>query len=130
MAKVDSSQARVATRLSARTVGTSGGSGVASSPSRGTTTIQLGAPAPSLHRASPANRVATGRDDRRCRPGEFLARTPDRSRRVCVLSCDVHHAYIARPEYGDDVRTPVYQLTCSPLHNRVPRPMRLAFRGA
>ena len=49
---------------------------------------------------------------------------------MCVLSGDVHHAYIARPEYGDDVRAPVYQLTCSPLHNRVPLPMRLAFRGA
>ena len=49
---------------------------------------------------------------------------------VCVLSGDVHHAYIARPEYGDEVSSAVYQLTCSPLHNRVPTPMRLAFRAA
>jgi len=49
---------------------------------------------------------------------------------VCVLSGDVHHAYAARAEYGQDVQSAVYQLTCSPLHNRVPLPMRLAFRGA
>ena len=47
-----------------------------------------------------------------------------------MLSGDVHHAYIARPEYGDDVRSAVYQLTCSPLHNRVPLAMKLMFRGA
>ena len=39
---------RVVTRASARTVGASGGSGVASSPSRGTTTIQLGGPEPQV----------------------------------------------------------------------------------
>ncbi len=49
---------------------------------------------------------------------------------VCVLSGDVHHAYIARPEYGSEITSAVYQLTCSPLHNRVPIPVRLAFRGA
>lgn len=49
---------------------------------------------------------------------------------VCVLSGDVHHAYIARPQYGDDVRSAVYQLTCSPMHNRVPAVMKLAFRAA
>jgi len=49
---------------------------------------------------------------------------------VCVLSGDVHHAYVARPEYGDEVVSAVYQLTCSPLHNRVPTPVRLAFRAA
>ncbi|MGS0686918.1 alkaline phosphatase D family protein [Nakamurella sp. GG22] len=49
---------------------------------------------------------------------------------VCVLSGDVHHAYIAQPHYGPEVTSAVYQLTCSPLHNRVPAPMRLAFRGA
>jgi phosphodiesterase/alkaline phosphatase D-like protein len=50
---------------------------------------------------------------------------------VCVLSGDVHHAYAARAEYADpSVRTPVYQLTCSPVHNCVPRPMKLAFRVA
>ncbi len=49
---------------------------------------------------------------------------------VCVLSGDVHHAYVARPKYGPEVTSAVYQLTCSPLHNRVPIPVRLAFRAA
>ncbi|HEX6936958.1 MAG TPA: alkaline phosphatase D family protein, partial [Actinomycetes bacterium] len=41
---------------------------------------------------------------------------------VCVLSGDVHHAYVARAEYDDpSVRSRVYQLTCSPVHNYVPR---------
>jgi len=48
---------------------------------------------------------------------------------VCVLSGDVHHAYVARPEF-DGVQSAVFQLTCSPLHNRVPKPVRLAFRAA
>jgi hypothetical protein len=47
---------------------------------------------------------------------------------VCVLSGDVHHAYAARARYPDDVRSKVYQLTCSPVHNYVPKAMRLAFR--
>jgi hypothetical protein len=47
---------------------------------------------------------------------------------VCVLSGDVHHAYVAHPHYSD-VASEVYQLTCSPLHNRVPAVMRLAFRA-
>ena len=62
--------------------------------------------------------------------GKFSTEPGHAPATVCVLSGDVHHAYIARPEYGDDVRTPVYQLTCSPMHNRVPLPMRLAFSGA
>ena len=49
---------------------------------------------------------------------------------VCVLSGDVHHAYIARPEFGAEITSSVYQLTCSPLHNRVPAPVRVVFRGA
>ena len=54
---------------------------------------------------------------------------------VCVLSGDVHHAYVARASFpggsaprGTD--SAVYQLTCSPLHNHVPTPMRLTFRVA
>lgn len=47
---------------------------------------------------------------------------------VCVLSGDVHHAYAARAHYDDSVQSPVWQLTCSPVHNRVPRAMRWAFR--
>jgi hypothetical protein len=51
---------------------------------------------------------------------------------ISVLSGDVHHSYVARALYGPDVVTPVHQLTCSPVHNRVPsvlKPlMRLAWR--
>jgi hypothetical protein len=49
---------------------------------------------------------------------------------VCVLSGDVHHAYAAQAQYPDATPTPVYQLTCSPLHNVVPGVMKLAFRSA
>ena len=49
---------------------------------------------------------------------------------VCVLSGDVHHAYVARARYPEPVGSAVYQLTCSPLHNFVPRAMKVAFRVA
>ncbi|WP_338676383.1 alkaline phosphatase D family protein [Streptomyces sp. SCSIO 30461] len=54
---------------------------------------------------------------------------------VCVLSGDVHHAYVAEPvwpaggpwqEGGPDAR--VLQLTCSPVHNAVHASVRLGFR--
>ncbi|MFJ9905140.1 alkaline phosphatase D family protein [Streptomyces sp. NPDC101152] len=49
---------------------------------------------------------------------------------VLVLSGDVHHAYVAEPRWvsgaGPDAR--VLQLTCSPVHNAVPRAIRLGFR--
>ncbi|NUK66522.1 alkaline phosphatase family protein [Streptomyces lunaelactis] len=49
---------------------------------------------------------------------------------VCVLSGDVHHAYVAEPLWRDaaqpDAR--VLQLTCSPVHNSIPRVVRLGFR--
>jgi hypothetical protein len=47
---------------------------------------------------------------------------------VCVLSGDVHHAYVARAFFTEPVTSEVYQLTCSPLHNYVPRTMKLFFR--
>ncbi|MFF3327408.1 alkaline phosphatase D family protein [Streptomyces sp. NPDC002889] len=63
---------------------------------------------------------------------------------VCVLSGDVHHAYVAEPRWPADagragdaadraagVAPPdarVLQLTCSALHNSIPRPIRLGFR--
>jgi PhoD-like phosphatase len=47
---------------------------------------------------------------------------------VCVLSGDVHHAYVAQAHYDEHVDTPIYQLTCSPLHNYVPAAMKVAFR--
>jgi hypothetical protein len=43
---------------------------------------------------------------------------------VAVLSGDVHHSYVARAHLDP----PVHQVTCSPLHNRVPAVMRLGFR--
>jgi hypothetical protein len=49
---------------------------------------------------------------------------------VCVLSGDVHHAYVAEAEFGEAVTSPVYQLTCSPLHNYVPGVMKVAFKVA
>ena len=47
---------------------------------------------------------------------------------VCVLSGDVHHAYVAEAHFERPVRSRVYQLTCSPLHNHIPAAMRLTFR--
>ena len=51
---------------------------------------------------------------------------------ICVLSGDVHHAYAARADFtehsAEPVTTPVYQLTCSPVHNYVPGFMKVAFR--
>jgi hypothetical protein len=50
---------------------------------------------------------------------------------VCVLSGDVHHSYICEARFREARPVaPVYQLTCSPLHNHVPVLMRLAFRLA
>jgi hypothetical protein len=47
---------------------------------------------------------------------------------ISVLSGDVHHSYVARADFGDDMRTPVMQLTCSPVHNQVPAFMRPLMR--
>lgn len=47
---------------------------------------------------------------------------------ICVLSGDVHHAYAAEAHFPDLVRSRVYQLTCSPLHNYVPAAMKVTFR--
>jgi len=47
---------------------------------------------------------------------------------ICVLSGDVHHAYAAQAHYRSPMNTKVFQLTCSPLHNYVPTPMKVAFR--
>ncbi|MCZ9340911.1 alkaline phosphatase family protein, partial [Streptomyces sp. TRM76130] len=49
----------------------------------------------------------------------------------CVLSGDVHHAYVAEPSWpgpGDGPAARVVQLTCSPVHNSVPLSIRLGFR--
>jgi hypothetical protein len=47
---------------------------------------------------------------------------------ISVLSGDVHHSYVAQADFGPEVRTPVLQLTCSPVHNQVPAFMRPLMR--
>jgi hypothetical protein len=49
---------------------------------------------------------------------------------ICVLSGDVHHAYVAQAHYASPMTSKVYQLTCSPLHNYVPAAMKVTFRLA
>jgi len=46
---------------------------------------------------------------------------------ICVLSGDVHHTYVAEANYPDRMVSRVYQVTCSPFHNTIPRAMRLVF---
>jgi hypothetical protein len=62
--------------------------------------------------------------------GGYAAQPAGAPATVCVLSGDVHHCYVAQARYGDEAVASVYQLTCSPVHNSVPAPMKLAFRGA
>jgi phosphodiesterase/alkaline phosphatase D-like protein len=52
---------------------------------------------------------------------------------VSVLSGDVHHSYAARARLhadGEDSRAPIYQLTCSPVHNKMDWYIRPGFRFA
>jgi hypothetical protein len=67
--------------------------------------------------------AAVGRGERAASSGRAPAT-------VCVLSGDVHHAYVAQAHYPEPVEAKVYQLTCSPLHNYVPAVMHAAFRIA
>ncbi|MEV8361670.1 alkaline phosphatase D family protein [Streptomyces niveus] len=54
---------------------------------------------------------------------------PDAPATVCVLSGDVHHAYVAEPLWrSDQPRSRIVQLTCSPVHNSIPLSIRLGFR--
>ncbi|MFF4268502.1 alkaline phosphatase D family protein [Streptomyces sp. NPDC001536] len=55
---------------------------------------------------------------------------PDAPATVCVLSGDVHHAYIAEPKWpeGSGPEARVLQLTCSPVHNSIPLSIKLGFR--
>ncbi|MEU6818120.1 alkaline phosphatase D family protein [Streptomyces sp. NPDC046860] len=54
---------------------------------------------------------------------------PDAPATIGVLSGDVHHAYVAEPAWRSaPVDSRVVQLTCSPVHNSVPRSMRFGFR--
>ena len=59
-----------------------------------------------------------------------VASRPDAPASICVLSGDVHHAYAAEAHWDSPVHSRVFQLTCSPLHNFVPPPMKIAFRVA
>jgi phosphodiesterase/alkaline phosphatase D-like protein len=45
---------------------------------------------------------------------------------VCVLSGDVHHSYVAKADVP--TRSPIFQLTCSPVHNALPGFMKPAMR--
>jgi phosphodiesterase/alkaline phosphatase D-like protein len=50
---------------------------------------------------------------------------------VCVLSGDVHHAYVAEPAWPEGAAAPaarVLQLTCSPVHNSIPGSIKAGFR--
>ncbi|MGA4963270.1 alkaline phosphatase D family protein [Streptomyces pseudogriseolus] len=55
---------------------------------------------------------------------------PDAPATVCVLSGDVHHAYVAEPDWPGRAapEARVVQLTCSPVHNSIPASMRVGFR--
>ncbi|MGW0737899.1 DUF7800 domain-containing protein [Streptomyces sp. NPDC002851] len=49
---------------------------------------------------------------------------------VCVLSGDVHHAYVAEPTWpeGSGPSARVLQLTCSPMHNTIHTAVKWGFR--
>ncbi|MFJ3795571.1 alkaline phosphatase D family protein [Streptomyces sp. NPDC090088] len=55
---------------------------------------------------------------------------PEAPATICVLSGDVHHAYIAEPSWpaGVPLDSRVLQVTCSPVHNSVPATIRAGFR--
>ncbi len=46
---------------------------------------------------------------------------------IIVVSGDVHHSYISEADYEPPLTTRVFQITCSPIHNTIPRSMRLVF---
>ncbi len=48
---------------------------------------------------------------------------------ICVLSGDVHHAYVSEARFGDSVPARVFQLTCSPLHKHIPNVLPVVFRA-
>ncbi|WP_434743205.1 alkaline phosphatase D family protein [Micromonospora sp. SH-82] len=68
---------------------------------------------------------------RRNEPGDRVGAGPayPAPASISVLGGDVHHSYVARASFADPaVRTPVHQLTCSPIHNQVPAGMRPLMR--
>ncbi len=67
------------------------------------------------------------------RLGRLVTRVATRERppaSVLVLSGDVHHSYVSAAHVASPPAAPVYQLTCSPLHNQAPWPVRAAFSAA
>ena len=62
------------------------------------------------------------------RPGITVGVSAGAPASISVLSGDVHHSYVAEADLGPRVTSPVHQLTCSPLHNQVPVPMRPVLR--
>jgi hypothetical protein len=46
---------------------------------------------------------------------------------ITVLSGDVHHSYISEADYKPLLESRVYQITCSPINNTIPLPMRIVF---
>ncbi|MBB5933213.1 DUF7800 domain-containing protein [Streptomyces zagrosensis] len=58
-------------------------------------------------------------------------RGPQAPATISVLSGDVHHAYVAEPDWSRWPLPPnshVLQLTCSPVHNSIPASIRVGFR--
>ncbi|WP_433057400.1 alkaline phosphatase D family protein [Dactylosporangium sp. CS-033363] len=47
---------------------------------------------------------------------------------INVLSGDVHHSYAARADLGPEAVSEVHQLTCSPVHNDMPKLVRPAMK--
>jgi hypothetical protein len=46
---------------------------------------------------------------------------------IVVLSGDVHHTYVSEADYPLALSTRVFQITCSPIQNTIPTPMRVVF---
>lgn len=46
---------------------------------------------------------------------------------ICVVSGDVHHTYVSEADYRQPLGSRVFQITCSPIHNTIPRAMRVVF---
>ncbi|WP_235876626.1 hypothetical protein [Saccharopolyspora terrae] len=47
-----------------------------------------------------------------------------------MLSGDVHHSYFAEADYPRALNSRITQLTCSPLHNQAPKPLRRPLHAA
>jgi phosphodiesterase/alkaline phosphatase D-like protein len=59
--------------------------------------------------------------------GALLSQLDGTVASASVLSGDVHHSYVAKPDLPGP---PIHQLTCSPVHNRMPNFMKPLFRLA